>query len=321
MVLINRRTRNKRSYITRASFGNVTYNYKRPYIRRASTHNHKRQSTKKTPTNLVNKLLDKLNKKVYIEKDSVEKQRINNFVGKCVNNVLNKNGASTSVILLDGEMLRSTTKCLEYLSSSNITVVERERNTYDKMRPKITSFKGRSTDQKINLYHDDIDNHMKNTNEKHSFAFFDFMESKVRDSHITCFKNFIEKAPEYSIMAVTFSHRKSGTLKNHVIEIKNKIAEIAAKFNRQLCFGLNGVYKRSNSETDKRGCTMIYLEAFLGPWENIHEEWIPYICYQSKSMNDYPNMVWTRWYGYPDENDWTLEPIETMKQIAGVKWL
>jgi len=103
----------------------------------------------------------------------------------------NKIGKSTSVILLDGEMLRSTIKSLKYLLALQIIVVEREKET------------------------------------------------------------------EYSVIAVTFSHRQSGTLKNHTIEIKNHITQIAKKYYHLINFGLTYIYKRHALEIDKRCCIMI----------------------------------------------------------------
>ena len=51
---------------------------------------------------------------------------------------------------------------------------------------------------------------------------------------------------------------------------------------------------------------MSYIEAFIGPWKNIKEKWMPYICHKSKLTTE-PGMVWTQWYGYPNEKDWTEE--------------
>jgi hypothetical protein len=251
---------------------------------------------------------------IYIEKDSAEKRQVNEYITDCVKNVIDKNKTNISIMLLDAEKLCSIRSCLEYVEPSQITVVEYAPKTYNKMKMENIG---------INLEFGKIEDYMKNymddANTVYSFAFFDFMESKIRQSHLTCFENFIHKAPEFSVMAVTFSHRSHETIKNHVEEIRNHINSIGNKCNRLITFGVCYIYKRPRLENDKRGCLMIYIEAYIGPWENIYEEWRPRICYKPKSTET-PDMVLTQWFGYPDKNDWTLEPFEKMKQCEGIKW-
>jgi hypothetical protein len=213
----------------------------------------------------------------YNDKFSPIKQRINDeFIAGNAEKALQADPNNPHMIVLDGDKMRSNRAC-QHLPFMTRLTPQRNKSTYDEM----CKFKDEHK-LSADIVYGDAMSEMAKFDGKFCFGFIDQNESFITPCNAQdTVAKFFDKASDKSILSLTLSKRRPKILtgkrgrppapnyENTTRLAKETLHMIAKQKGKKLQIGRIYWYQRGYQTAH-----MIYMDAYIGDWENVREELI-----------------------------------------------